>query len=194
MWCGGPGPHVRVRVRQICQDIWWRMMVCQNSHDGQGVSDCGTAHCSLGLTQLILNYTSIISIIYSLLIGMHFVSICKIINYNLYNIINDIVSSWPSQPKWCWVVLVGYSLDLPNSPGMVMRDDVSFSTNPSPVPQIRLIAGLSLVSRCSGASTPVVFPPRVIPESRECSAARLLSSVPHNEDIILPREDYYLII
>ena len=25
------------RVRQICQDIWWRMMVWQNSHDGQGV-------------------------------------------------------------------------------------------------------------------------------------------------------------
>ena len=84
---------------------------------------------------------------------------------------------------------MGYSLDLPNSPGMVMRDDVSFSTNPSPVPQIRLIAGLSLVSRCSGASTPVVFPPRVIPKSCECSGARLLSFVPHNEDIILPRED-----
>ena len=120
---------------------------------------------------------------------MHFVSICKIINYNLYNIIMDIISCWPSQPKWCWVVLVGYSLDLPNSPGMVMRDDVSLSTNPSPVPQIRLISCLSLVSRCSGASTSVVFPPRVIPESCESSAARLLISVPHNEVIILPFED-----
>ena len=84
---------------------------------------------------------------------------------------------------------MGYSTDLLNSPGMVMSDDGSLSSNPIPVPQIRLISGLSLVSRRSGASTAVVFPPRAIPESCERSAARLLSSVPHNEVIVFPLED-----
>ena len=83
-------------------------------------------------------------------------------------------------------------MDLLNSPGMVMSDDGSLSSNPIPVPQIRLISGLSLVSRRSGVSTAVFFPPRAvstIPESCERSAARLLSSVPHNEVIVFPLED-----